>query len=81
MAKSVSGPQFTHLEAELAGSRLSVAENPWHVFHFLVLCVHRVCACFCVAGAGQDNVSQSPSQLQDQDIWSSAFVSLHTDGK
>lgn len=72
MANSVSGPQSTHLEAELAGSRLSIMKNRWHISRFLVPRVLREWTCFCAAGAGQGSVSKSPFRLQNQDIWHSA---------
>lgn len=72
MANSVSGSVSTHLEAELAGSRLSIMKNRWHTSRFLVPCVLREWTCFCEAGAGQGSVSQSPFRLQNQDIWPSA---------
>lgn len=63
MANSVSGSVSTHLEAELAGSRLSIMKNRWHTSRFLVPCVLREWTCFCEAGAGQGSVSQSPSHF------------------
>lgn len=76
MANFVSGPQATHLEAELAGGSLSGAENPWHIFHFLFYFIFyfwcpQGMGLFPCVGTGQVEC-HSPSQLQDQDIWSSA---------